>query len=279
MSTPTPAPHEDLTRALAKAIETVTDLAYKIAGDASEELGGLLRDHVKVYRLKRQLALWKRVQQYVKDAGFSPKAVDPKLLLTSIDAASVESDDDLQEMWAALIANAADPGCSSQVQTYFPELLRQLTKGQALLLSALKEDSDNQRPPEKSTTGVEIRLGSWTPPQILKIYMGLGLISNETGELMLRLEKAYSRTLEEQKKVHGEAVRFGTAIENLIRLGLLAPHTPTDYEIKDVIDGYEAFGRHITGFEDSNWYYMTITGRELVRACTKPKPSIQLSDA
>jgi hypothetical protein len=270
MSTPTPAPHEDLTRALAKAIEAVTDIAYKIAGPASEELGGLLRDHVKVYRLQRQLVLWKRVQRNVKEAGFNPKAVDPKFLLTAIDAASVESDDDLTDMWAALIANASDPRRSSPVQTYFPELLRQLTKDQALLLAALKKDSDKKRPPEESTTGVEIRLGSWTPPDILKIYMVLGLISEETGELMLRLEKAYSRNLEEQKKVHGEAVRFGTAIENLLRLGLLAPHTPTDYEIKDIIDRHEVFGRHILSFQDTNWYYMTITGRELVRACTRP---------
>src|SRR5436305_10737101 len=120
MSTTTPAPHEDLTRALGKAIEAVTDIAYKIAGDASEELGGLVRDHVKVYRLKRQLVLWKRVQEYVKEAGFNPKAVDPKLLLTSIDAASVESDADLTDIWAALIANASDPDVRRRFKRIFP---------------------------------------------------------------------------------------------------------------------------------------------------------------
>jgi len=44
-----------------------------------------------------------------RDAGFQPQVVPPKVLFPLLEGASFEDNEDLHTMWAALLANAADP--------------------------------------------------------------------------------------------------------------------------------------------------------------------------
>jgi hypothetical protein len=49
------------------------------------------------------------------------------LLPRQFSAASVEDDPTLQERWAALLANAANPECNSEILPSFAEILKELT--------------------------------------------------------------------------------------------------------------------------------------------------------
>jgi hypothetical protein len=113
------------------AIAPVASIIEKIAGPVAEELGLTFQDSVKVYRFKRQLRLWKEVKQIIAKEGVEPSHVPLKTLYTIVENASLEENDDLQNRWAALLANSAT---HRYEHTTFPEILRRLSHDDADLL-------------------------------------------------------------------------------------------------------------------------------------------------
>ena len=55
--------------------ESMKDIVQKLAGPAAEEIGLSFGDSVKVWRLKRQVRLFKRVQEICAEAGIKPQTV------------------------------------------------------------------------------------------------------------------------------------------------------------------------------------------------------------
>jgi hypothetical protein len=58
--------------------------------------------------------------------------------MPALGSASMEDDDALQDKWAALLANAADPRADTMPPS-FPQILSELTPGQAQFLDAIYE--------------------------------------------------------------------------------------------------------------------------------------------
>jgi hypothetical protein len=114
-----------------------SSLIEAVFGPAAEEAGLMLQDHVKSYRLLRQVRLWQRTQEKLKRLGVKPKQVPLKLLGAIIDNASVEDQDDLQDIWANLLTNAADPQERNTVVPSFPAILKELTSRDVKFLDAL----------------------------------------------------------------------------------------------------------------------------------------------
>src|SRR6266478_3162761 len=91
---------------LAAAIP-LTPIIKAILGPAADELGQRFGDRVRLYRYGRSLEMLKKAEKMATEAGFTPKAVPIKLLFPLLEGASLEEDEDLHIMWAALLANAA----------------------------------------------------------------------------------------------------------------------------------------------------------------------------
>jgi hypothetical protein len=119
------------TAAVKSAFEPFTDLMSKLFGPAAEECGLMFRDHVTAFRIKRQVRLFGAVDRMLKDASLEPQEVPLKTLLPIVEAASLEESDDLQDRWAALLANAATVG----VHPAYPEILKQLSADDVSLLA------------------------------------------------------------------------------------------------------------------------------------------------
>lgn len=117
----------------------VTDIFGKIAGPAAEELGLTLRDRVRLFRFERQVRLLGQFKRICEVAGIEPKAVRIPLLFDILDRATLEEDDNLQDLWANLLANAADPRELVRVRTTFPEILRHISKEEAIYLEEMFE--------------------------------------------------------------------------------------------------------------------------------------------
>jgi Abortive infection alpha len=133
---------EDPTNAAVKAtiesvLKPIEGIVKTIAGPAAEELGLVLRDKVREYRFQRQVRFFTTVKQLCVKAGIKPKAVNMPLLMDILDRASMEPNDDLQDLWANLLANAADPNCKGLITNAFPEILKQLSKDEATFLEDL----------------------------------------------------------------------------------------------------------------------------------------------
>jgi hypothetical protein len=112
----------------------------KLAGPAAEELGYTLQDSIRVYRFKRRIRLFQKIKEICKTAGIEPHAVPLKILLPSVEYASVEENDELQDRWAALLANAADSSSNITILPAFSEVLRQLNPEEVRFLDVLCPD-------------------------------------------------------------------------------------------------------------------------------------------
>lgn len=120
--------------ALAGALK-FTDVVKAMLGPATGEIAERFRDDVRRYRYGRQLDCLKKAGQMAKDAGFTPKAVPTKILFPLLEGASLEENEDLHTMWAALLANAAAPATVVSVRPGFIAILKQIAPDEAKLLN------------------------------------------------------------------------------------------------------------------------------------------------
>jgi len=120
--------------ALAAAIP-FTAIVKRMLGPAADELAEMWRDQVRLYRYGRSLSMLKNAEKMAQEAGFTPQAVPIKLLFPLLEGASLEENEDLHDMWAALLANAASPENAKAVRSGFIGTLRQMEPDEAHLLN------------------------------------------------------------------------------------------------------------------------------------------------
>lgn len=181
-------------KAVEKLADPVVDLLKRVAGPAADEIGLTLQDAIHVYRTRRAYRLAEKFQQFVLERGIVPRSVNLKLLLPIMDNASVEEDEDLHTMWAALLTNAADPA-GSDVLPSFVEVLKQLTKPEAVFLTKFSKEE-------------------------------AGALSPNPGEFVITMDQAYDWWNE-----GGDAASFEVSMDDLHRLGLI--RTRSHIEIPD----------------------------------------------
>jgi len=119
------------------AFEAAKEFLGKIAGPATEEVGLLLQDKVRIYRFGNQLKILAKAQKMLDDAGVSPTSVPLRTLLPILEGAALEEEDDLSTKWAALLANAATPDSPVDIYPSFPHILSQLSPRDAKVLDAI----------------------------------------------------------------------------------------------------------------------------------------------
>jgi hypothetical protein len=113
----------------------LTEFGKRVIGPSMDEIGERLRG-----RLKR---LFDKAEPMVVNAGITPDAVEAvplKLLLPILEGASVEEDETLHDMWAALLANAASGEYINKVRPGFVAILKQMAPDEAFLLSRIYDD-------------------------------------------------------------------------------------------------------------------------------------------
>ena len=123
-----------VTGTLAAAIP-FTAMVKRMLGPAADELAELWRDQVRLYRYERQLKCVAKAEKMAQEAGFTPQAVPPKILFPLLEGASFEDNEDLHTMWAALLANAAEPENAEKVRPGFIAALKQMAPDEAALLN------------------------------------------------------------------------------------------------------------------------------------------------
>ncbi len=122
----------------------IADLINRLAGPLADELGMMLGDKMKVYRVKNWVRTIGKTARILRDAGVPANAVPPRLFLPITEACSVEDNESLQEMWAGLLATAAQK--SDSVPPSFIETLKQLTPAEAKYLDALFDSEKRSHP-------------------------------------------------------------------------------------------------------------------------------------
>src|SRR4051812_43659442 len=75
-----------------------------------EQAMGIFEDKLRYMRWENQIQLMRKVEQYLNQSGIgSPsKALPLKIAVPLFEAASLEDDEKLQELWAALLINGVN---------------------------------------------------------------------------------------------------------------------------------------------------------------------------
>jgi len=107
--------------------EPISNFVETISGPFAAEIGAVFGDKAKVYRLKNAVKCMKKAKEILEEVGINPGQVKPRILLPLIENASLDEDEGLQEKWAALLANAANPKHNPPVRADYSDILRQLT--------------------------------------------------------------------------------------------------------------------------------------------------------
>jgi hypothetical protein len=118
-------------------VEDARRFLRKIVDPPLEELGGLLADQVRLFRFKKQVEILEKAQKILLDKGINPRKVSLKTLVPILEEGSLEEDESMSDRWASLLATAADPSSTISVQPSFPEVLKELSPKEALILDKI----------------------------------------------------------------------------------------------------------------------------------------------
>lgn len=105
--------------------------------DPLRELVGIATDTVKVKRFKRQVRLAKQVQTFLLEHGLEApsRSLPLSFSVPLIECASLEEDDELQDIWARMLANAAAAESGTERRTAFIDMLRSMTAFDVMILA------------------------------------------------------------------------------------------------------------------------------------------------
>jgi hypothetical protein len=119
------------------AMRPFNDLIQALFGPAAAEAGLMLKESVQHFRHARRVRFFRQTKEVLANARIKPAKVSLKLLIPIIENASNEEEDTLQDIWANLLANAADPLKENNVYPSFPTILKEMTARDVKFLDGL----------------------------------------------------------------------------------------------------------------------------------------------
>jgi hypothetical protein len=105
----------------------LAEIVKRVVLPSADVLGKRMADRVERCFVK--------TAKMIEDAAVTPKPVEDKLVIEILRGASLEDDENLHDMWAALLANVASPENAGRVRPVFISILRQMAPDEAALLN------------------------------------------------------------------------------------------------------------------------------------------------
>lgn len=120
----------EVAKTAGKAIDLTRDLGKWLAGICGpmiEDGIGIVHDRIRYFRLAQAFELRQRFDAEMHRRGISePKPVPPQLALPILEAATLEEKPELMDLWARLLASAADPSLAGGVRKAFIRIIEDL---------------------------------------------------------------------------------------------------------------------------------------------------------
>jgi len=106
-----------------------------ICNPAAKEFGLLFRDKIGFWRLKNAVKIAEKTKKLLARSGSFPDVqAHPRVVWQILEEGSWTESDDLQDMWAGLLASSCTPDGSDDSNLVFVSLLKQLIFSEAKLL-------------------------------------------------------------------------------------------------------------------------------------------------
>ena len=108
----------------------------KICLPAAEEFGLLLKDRISFWRAKNFAAIASKAEQMLESqGGIGDRHAPPRLVHSIMENGSWTAEDEVQGMWAGLLASSCTEGGRDDGNILFTNLLSQLTASEAKMLN------------------------------------------------------------------------------------------------------------------------------------------------
>lgn len=125
-----------------KSFEGIETFLRNVCLPALEEVGMMMREQVRYWRLKNVLRMLEKSQNKLEyEEGQLKIQAHPKVALSIIEHSSLNDNDDILELWAGLFASSCTKNEQDDENLIFVDLLKQLTVVEAKMLKYGCENS------------------------------------------------------------------------------------------------------------------------------------------
>ncbi|UUO06945.1 DUF4393 domain-containing protein [Blastopirellula sp. J2-11] len=163
---------EAISGVLRPVSEAAASLLEKLLGEPCQLAGGILADQIYVWQWRNRISILHKAQAIVEKDQIAAKVLPPGFLLPLIDAAGNVDEDELQSLWAGLLASAIED--SSSCNKAFVETLRVLGPSDVKILRRLSVSPIVQASFDKVKEGVSL-----SDPSLGELLEEIGLMSSE----------------------------------------------------------------------------------------------------
>ena len=123
-------------RELIKIASTASDFLEAICLPAAEEIGVILRDKLRIWRLKNITPILQESKAMLEKRGSLDNIkCHPRIAVKIIEEGSLIEDPDLQRMWAGLFASSCTKDGTDETNLIFANILAQLSSAQARIIN------------------------------------------------------------------------------------------------------------------------------------------------
>ena len=135
---------QETAKTLSQGIDAVSEMGQFISRYVSgslEQAAGIFEDHFRYIRWERQQRLMIRAEEFRNQRGLSlpNKSIPLKNAVPFFLNATLEENNDLQDMWARLLINGTNKSTGINIERSFIEILAQISFLEASILQAIYE--------------------------------------------------------------------------------------------------------------------------------------------
>ncbi|MBW4039213.1 MAG: DUF4393 domain-containing protein [Acidobacteria bacterium] len=141
----------DAAKEVAVTSGKLVDLAGKLTqylDGTLEEYFGIAEDNMKFRRWQNRVKVTGKAEKFLREQGIDgfTRKVPVKFSLPLLTYATLEEDEELQDIWAQMLANAADASSRMELRTAYIEILKDLTTTDVQILAKIGKLSDSDLP-------------------------------------------------------------------------------------------------------------------------------------
>lgn len=124
-----------------EATQALGRFVARVTTEPLETVMGILNDKLQFVRWERKLRLAERGREILHQRGIQGplRPIPYKLALPIVENASLEDNDELQDLWANLLASAVDPKFEGLIRTAYIDIIKQLEVVDVHILNAVYE--------------------------------------------------------------------------------------------------------------------------------------------
>lgn len=136
---------EETAKATSNAVDMIREGGRAIAPAIGDIYGLMIGDKVRAARVRNLDAINRKRQDKIESRGVTDVLQPPEdIAIPALEAAQGETRDEMQELWASLLANAMDPQRAANVRPEFIQTVRQLQPLDAKILIIMKALPEGQ---------------------------------------------------------------------------------------------------------------------------------------